>query len=169
MLRLNGAEEKDKWKYKFQSLPSSSPGVKVTETWKIRERERYKKKTTKIMQLKVLKQWLFLFLCFVFFLSHEAEHFISNCVLPKSREEERRRRWKAEGRRPANGDGWSLNPAVRPPSEVRGLTQAGDVGLPTRGCYDALGGAAGNVVVNLSSCWINNIRIDVHVLKTSYW
>lgn len=44
MLRLNGAEEKDKWKYKFQSLPSSSPGVKVTETWKIRETERYKKK-----------------------------------------------------------------------------------------------------------------------------
>lgn len=38
--------------------------------------------------------------------------------------------------------------------EVAGLTQAGDVGLPTRGCYDALGGTTGNVVVDLSSCGI---------------
>lgn len=37
---------------------------------------------------------------------------------------------------------------------VGGLTQAGDVSLPTRGCYDALGGATGNVVVDLRSCWI---------------
>lgn len=36
--------------------------------------------------------------------------------------------------------------------EGGGLTQTGDVGLPTRGSYDALGGATRNVVVNLSSC-----------------
>lgn len=61
-------------------------------------------------------------------------------------------------------DLWTLQllPAALPPdlwdssSEAGGgaggLTQSGDVGLPTRGCYDALGGTTRNVVVNLSSC-----------------
>lgn len=56
-------------------------------------------------------------------------------------------------------------PPRRP--EVGGLTQAGDVGLPTRGCYDALGGTTRNVVVNLGSCWTNCMRRAVNriVLK----
>lgn len=40
------------------------------------------------------------------------------------------------------------------PSELCGsgtLTQAGDVGTATRGRHDALGGTAGDVVVNLSA------------------
>lgn len=37
------------------------------------------------------------------------------------------------------------------PAGLRALTQAGDVGTATRGRHNALCGAAGNVVVNLST------------------
>lgn len=38
-----------------------------------------------------------------------------------------------------------------PPLPDRGLTQAGDVGLSTRGRHDALSGAARDVVVDLGT------------------
>lgn len=42
-------------------------------------------------------------------------------------------------------------PSPGGPTGLGALAQAGDVGTATRGRHDALGGAAGNVVVDLSS------------------
>lgn len=46
-----------------------------------------------------------------------------------------------------------------PSGQQRTLAQAGDVGTSTRGRHDTLGGAAGNVVINLSACKEQKVRV----------
>ena len=44
------------------------------------------------------------------------------------------------------------SPIPKWPAGPRALAQTGDVGTATRGRHDALGGSAGNVVIDLSTC-----------------
>lgn len=59
-----------------------------------------------------------------------------------------KKNWKEGSLRMSSG---VPSPIPTWPAGLGALAQAGDVGAATRGCHNALGGAAGNVVVNLST------------------
>lgn len=59
-----------------------------------------------------------------------------------------KKKWKEGSLRMSSG---VPSPVPMWPAGPGALAQAGDVGTATRGRHDALGGAAGNVVVNLST------------------
>lgn len=60
----------------------------------------------------------------------------------------KKKKWKEGSLRMSSG---VPSPIPMWPASLGTLAQAGDVGTATRGRHNALGGAAGNVVVNLST------------------
>lgn len=73
------------------------------------------------MQLKVLKQWLFLFLCFVFFFYHMRQSILFLTVSSRRvgrRSEGGDEKPKVGGRRMVMADLWTLQSALPRRSEV---------------------------------------------------
>lgn len=142
--------------------------LKDTHEWKIM----YKKLNNGVKSAQIRSVFFFVFF-------HHMRQTIlltmsSRSLGRRAGEKQRRRKWKIEASGP-----WRAPILMIPqpcssrwPSSFSSLfcssaalTQASDVGPAARGCHDALGGPARNVVVNLSSC---EMKYKVSYLRLCY-